>query len=281
MKRFHALHAIFILVFILSACSDGTSNESKSDELGLVSKQSTDATGQAEFRTKELKENRKLIWTADLEFQVKNVDQSTYAITKLSEKYDGFVSNMELIHSNAKISNTISIRVPNKKFQSLVNAIKGESLFMDRANISSNDVTEEYVDIESRLKTKREVRDRYVQILNTKTGSVEDILSAEETIRVITEEIEVQEGRIRYLSNQVELSTVTLTMYQRVKHTDAPERYEKSYGDEASDSFAMGWNAIKVFFLVLIRIWPILLMGLIALFAWKGKTWWKRFMSKK
>ena len=281
MKHFRVLSSIFMLVFIFFSCAGGSSTEKKGLDTEQVSSQSFDARAQAEVRTKDLKENRKLIWTADLEFQVKNVDKSTVAITKLSEKFDAFVSNMELIHSNYTISNTISIRVPNKKFQALVNAIKGESLFMDRATISSNDVTEEYVDIESRLKTKREVRDRYVQILNTKTGSVEDILSAEEAIRVITEEIEVQEGRLRYLSNQVELSTITLKMYERVKHTDAPDRYEKSYGDEASDSFAMGWKAIKVFFLVLIRIWPILLIGLIALFVWKGKTWWKRFISKK
>lgn len=281
MKRIHALHSIFILVFIFGSCNNSSSRESKESSADQLTKQATDASGQAEFSSQSEKENRKLIWTADLEFQVRNVDKSTLSITKLSEKYDAFVSNMELTHSNYTISNTISIRVPNKKFQSLVNAIKGESLFMDRANISSNDVTEEFVDLESRLKTKREVRDRYVQILNTKTGSVEDILNAEEAIRVITEEIEAKEGRLRYLSNQVDLSTVTITMYQKVQHTDSPERYEKSYSEEAADSFGIGWHAIKVFFLVIIRLWPILLMGLIALFVWKRKSWLKRFSTKK
>ena len=49
--------------------------------------------------------------------------------------------------------------------------------------------TEEFVDIESRLKTKREIRDRYIQILRDKTGSISDVLEAEEAIRTITEEL--------------------------------------------------------------------------------------------
>ena len=67
-------------------------------------------------------------------------------------------------------------------------------IFLDKEDITSNDVTAEFVDIESRLKTKKEVRNRYITILKTKTGKVKDIIQAEEAIRKITEEIEVKEG---------------------------------------------------------------------------------------
>jgi hypothetical protein len=132
---------------------------------------------------------RKLIWSADLEFQVKNVDASTKSITKMSERFDGFISGMELTNKNYQISNQITVRVPNSNFHALINAMKDESIFLDRANVYSDDVTEEFVDIESRLKTKREIRDRYIQILRDKTGSISDVLEAEEAIRTITEEL--------------------------------------------------------------------------------------------
>lgn len=222
-------------------------------------------------KIEQKQENRKLIWRADLEFQVKNVNKSTEEINALSVKYNGFVSDMSMSNNSYRISNTITIRVPNAKFQAFVSAIKGESIFMDKADITSEDVTEEFVDIEARLKTKREVRDRYIEVLQTKTGSVKDIIEAEEAIRVITEEIEAKEGRLRYLNDRVDLSTITLTMYEKVKFTDSPERFEKDYSDEVGESFGTGWKAVKVILLGFISIWPLLLIGLIALGIWKRK----------
>ena len=73
---------------------------------------------------------------------------------------------------------------------------------MQRKNVSVQDVTEEYLDIEARLKTKKEVEARYIEILKSKTKTVEDVLKAEEQIRIIREEIEAREGRLNYLKNQ-------------------------------------------------------------------------------
>lgn len=230
-----------------------------------------DATGQTSYKKNQNIENRKLIWTADLEFQVKKVDKSTEEINALSANYGGFVSDMNLSNNANRISNTITIRIPNAKFQKFVSAIKGESIFMDRADISSQDVTEEFVDIAARLKAKREVRDRYIEVLKTKTGSVKDIIEAEEAIRVITEEIEAKEGRLRYLNDRVDLSTVTITMYEKVKFVDSPERYEKDYSDEVGESFGTGWQAVKVIILGFISIWPLLFVAFIGLVIWKRK----------
>lgn len=256
-----------LLLFSCNQHAESTNDNVASSEF----KMEADASGQANFQQGQTQENRKLIWTADLEFQVKDVDVSTEKINSLSEKYDGFVSNMMLSNNSYRMSNTITVRVPNKQFQKFVSAIKGEALFMDRADIQSEDVTEEYVDIEARLKAKREVRDRYIEVLKTKTGSVKDIIEAEEAIRVITEEIEAKEGRLRYLNDRVDLSTVTITMYEKVKFVDSPERFEKSYSDEVGESFGTGWKAVKMILLGFIAVWPLILLGLIALAIWKRK----------
>lgn len=223
--------------------------------------------------------NRKLIWSADLEFQVKNVDESTQNITKLSKKYGGFISNMELNSNNYRVSNTITLRVKNDQFNALISEIKGEAVFTDRANISSNDVTEEFIDIQSRLKTKREVRERYIEILRTKTGDIKDVIAAEEAIRTITEEIEAKEGRLRYLQNKVDLSTITMEIYETVDYIAEPDRYEKPYSEEMGESFSSGWSAIKAIVLGLITIWPLLLI-LFGLAFWKRK-WIKRLFKGK
>ena len=224
--------------------------------------------------------DRKLIWTGDLRFQVKDVDESTNKITQLSEKYGGFIADMQMTSNPSHISNQITIRIGNDKFQSLIQSIKGESLFLDRANISSDDVTEEYVDIESRLKTKREVRERYIEILRKSTGDISDVLEAEEAIRKITEEIEAKEGRLRYLKDRIAFSTITVDIYQKVDFQAAPTIYEKPYSEEMGESFSSGWGAIKSLLLGLILIWPIVLVLLI-LGIWKRKQIRALFASKK
>ncbi len=269
-----SLHPLFAGIIAFSLVLLSSCNESKSTNEMVTNKDmpmEADAAAQADFKQAKTPENRKLIWTADLEFQVKDVDVSTEKINALSEKYDGFVSDMMLSNNRYRISNTITVRVPNNKFQKFIRAIKGEALFMDRADISSDDVTEEYVDIQARLKAKREVRDRYIEVLKTKAGTVKDIIEAEEAIRVITEEIEAKEGRLRYLNDRVDLSTVTITMYEKVEYVDSPERYEKSYSDEVGDSFGTGWEAVKIILLGFISVWPLILLGLIALIIWKRK----------
>ncbi len=78
----------------------------------------------------EVPTDRKIIWNADLEFQVKNVDESTNEISNLCSKYNAFISNMNLTSTNYEISNHITIRVDNSSFNKLLNDLKGTSTFI-------------------------------------------------------------------------------------------------------------------------------------------------------
>jgi hypothetical protein len=245
--------------------------------------QRTDFTSQEPHlpqETLKTPEIRKLIWRANLNFQVKDVDASTSSILTMSDLHGGTISDMQMTSNGYRIANKITLRVPNNKFQELIKSIKGESIYMDEATISSEDVTEEYVDIESRLASKREVRDRYIEILRTRTGTIDEVLAAEEAIRKITEEIEAKEGRLRFLKDRVSFSTITLSIYQKVDFKAAPMVYEKPYSEEMSESFGSGWGAIKSIFLGLILLWPILL-PIIALAIWKRKAIGKFLSLKK
>ncbi|MFT5777542.1 MAG: hypothetical protein ACI837_000478 [Crocinitomicaceae bacterium] len=259
---------------------DGVENQTKNSATPMESNINQDAVGgnSLAITDQPMVVQRKLIWAADLEFQVKDVDLSTQKIMKLCEKYDGFISDMELTNNNYQISNQITIRVSNKQFHALVNASKGEALFVDRANVSSNDVSEEFVDIESRLKTKRDVRDRYIKVLREKTGTISDIIEAEEAIRKITEEIEAKEGRLRFLKDRVDNSTIVMNIYETVDYIDQPERYDKGYGEEVGDSFSKGWGAMTSIFLALVTIWPLLLFLIIG--YWRRKWIIKLFSGK-
>ena len=206
-------------------------------------------------------QSRKLIWNANLQFEVKDVDVSSSRIRRMCDKNGAYISDMNRTAYNYEVKNEITIRVNNQKFHELVESIKVESIKMEIASINSDDITEEFVDLESRLKTKRDARERYIAILRNKTGTIEDVIAAEEAIRNITEEIEAKEGRLRYLQNQVDYSTITLILTQKLPHNNiATADPENTFGNRAQSAFGSGWNFIKNLTLGLIAIWPLLLI---------------------
>ena len=142
---------------------------------------------------------RKIIRTANLRMQVDDVEKSSAKIEALIKQKGGFISDVNMSASGSYITNNITIRIPNERLDSLLDSFSGEAIHIDYKRINSKDVTEEFVDIELRLKTKKEVRDRYIDVLRNKAKTVEEILNAEERIRVIQEEIESKEGRLLFV----------------------------------------------------------------------------------
>jgi hypothetical protein len=277
-----AKHLLYPILFVfLSACADRSSDlESTLDDSvsNAVQADNVPSSGNlAEARTDGNKtltvKDRKFIWTANLEYQVTNLDKATEEVQEWCKDHKAFVSNMQLVTDNYRMTNTVEIRVENDQFHALIKRFRGQAKFVQLFNISSQDVTEEYVDIESRLNTKRDVRDRYIEVLRNKAGTVKEILEAEEAIRVITEEIEVIEGRLRYLNDQVSYSTIRLTMYQTVKYKEHPELYEKSYGTELGEGASAGWEIVKAIFLGIVTLWPLWILLFIGI--WKGRWIWR------
>lgn len=211
---------------------------------------------------------RQIIKTANYRIQVKDVNASSKKAAQLAVQHNGYVSESELTNSSYETTNTLTIRVPASRFDSLLDDLGSEAIFTQYKRISSQDVTEEYVDIVTRLKTKKEVRDRYVDILRTKAKTVKDVLDAEEQIRIIQEEIEAKEGRLRFLKDQVGMSTIRLELYQAIEFKPEPNAFHESFWSKLLTGLNNGWSLLQGIVLFFINIWPLLLLG--------GLLWWKR-----
>ncbi|HLP12577.1 MAG TPA: DUF4349 domain-containing protein [Flavobacteriales bacterium] len=209
----------------------------------------------------------KLIRTADLRFQVNDLEKSSEIIDRLVKENGAYVSTANMSSTNSESNNTISIRVPNGQFDMLLKSICKESVYMERKNVSTQDVTEEYIDIEARLKTKKEVEARYIEILKAKAKTVDEVLRAEEQIRVIREEIEAREGRLNYLKNQVSYSTIIVQVYQQIEYRENPVEVTDSFSNKASSGFGQGWDVVKNILLGIITIWPVWIIGAIIYFV--------------
>jgi hypothetical protein len=219
-------------------------------------------------------QNLKIIKTAEYRFQVKDINLSTKKVQDAVAEYASYISGMNMTVNGYQKNNQISIRVPNSNFNKLLNTIGQEAEFVDYKKINTEDISEEYVDIETRLKTKKEVKERYVDMLRNSAKSMEQVFHAEEKIRQLQEEIEAKEGRLRFLKDKVAFSTIKLEIYQVVDLEAMAAAQEHGFSDDFKDNFINGWSAIMSIVLAMVNIWPIILIGLMVLF-------WKRdFLSK-
>jgi hypothetical protein len=142
----------------------------------------------------------------------------------------------------------------------LVEDITRVAFKVDNKNITLNDVTEEFIDVEARLKTNKEVERRYLEILD-KATTVQDILLVEQQLKIIREEIEAKEGRLKYLQSQVSLSTLNLEIHQ-----DLASKPGFKFFSKLADAIKGGWKGLLNLVVGLIYIWPIVLVCVIIIF---------------
>lgn len=268
---------IFLVLFTWSCSGDSagfSANKESAAQLydEAAEAEYTEADGGQQSLAQQVSMERKIIKTSDFSIKVKKVAESTKRIEEMVAAEEGFISSMDLTNSTYRITSQVVIRVPAQRFDQLMDKVETESIYTNYRRVNAQDVTEEYLDIETRLKTKKQVRDRYVMILRDKAKTVEEVLQAEEAIRVIQEEIESREGRLNYLKNRVSMSTINLELYQEVPYT--PDRGQRTtFWTRLKQSAVNGWALVVNIVLGLVTIWPLVLIGGVLL--WRRK-WIRR-----
>lgn len=235
----------------------------------VKSNQSTDTRQNSPVSMQTPDFNRKMIKKADYKFEVEDVDETTLKVHELADRFSGFVANMNLSTSTTSMSNRMTVRVMNEQFEPLLNALSKEAVFVYHKRITSQDVTEQFVDLESRLKVKKEVKKRYTEMLRNNAKTLEQVLHAEEKIRVLQEEIESKEGLLRLLSDQVSLSEIQLEITQQVEYQAKLAVHNKTFTEKASDNFFNGWNSILNVALGALNYWH---FGLLIGMFWFAKS---------
>ncbi len=217
---------------------------------------------------------KKIIKNAQVKFQVKELNASSKNVEVLTKKYGAYISSSNQGTNYNNLYNTISIRVPAIQFEGLLNDLLKESIYLESKNITSQDVTEEYVDTETRIKTKKDIEQRYKEILR-QAKTIEEILAVEAKLAEIREEIEAKEGRLKFLSDNVMYSTIQLEIYETVSGQVQPE-----YGffSKLGEAITGGWSGLLSFFLGIVRIWPLLLILAIVLLIIRR---WRNGRKKK
>jgi chromosome segregation ATPase len=155
-----------------------------------------------------------IIRTGSLSIEVDKFDDAENKINDVVKKYSGFISNSKsTVNSSGNKSGTITVKVPADKYDALIAEVTKIGKVMSQ-NIQANDVTEEYVDLESRLKTQKELEQRLIKLLNEKASKLSDVIEVEEKLAAVRQKIESFEGKMKLLKSQSDLSTLTISVYE-------------------------------------------------------------------
>jgi len=260
---------ILFLVFSLVACNDNSYNESLITDGVEISEKFNALAPENIARNNfmndiETPKDLKIIKSANVRYKVNNVRKSTEQIKRIAERYNAYVSDQRFTNDLYKKENRFTLKVPQTNFDKIMDSVKHVVDFVEYENITTKDVTEEYIDIESRLKIKLEVKKRYESILRNNAKTVEDILKTEEKLRVIQEEIESAQGRLKYLTNKVAYSTIQIDLYETVEYEEEPVSYKKSFWDKTKDGLSNGLSLIEGVVVFLFNIWPLLIIAIIS-----------------
>lgn len=213
--------------------------------------------------TLQIKIPSKIRKTANLNITVDDYKKARTEIEKIIKTNNAYIGNENEQNSTYSITNDMVIRVVNKDFEGMVNRLLGVATNVNSKNISAEDVTAQFVDIQSRLKSKKEIEKRYLDILN-KASKVTDVLEIEQKLGEIREEIEAKEGELKYLGDQVDYSTINLTFHQDFEYTPADK---PGFFGRIGNAFGNGWNGFLSFVVGIVYAWPLwIILGGIAYF---------------
>lgn len=159
--------------------------------------------------------DKKIIKTAALSLEVEDYNKYYSLLRESVRNTGGYIAAENQGRTDYKLENIVTVKVPVAQFDEAMTRLTtatGKEKVME-LRVSSQDVTGEVVDTKSRMEAKRQVRLRYMELLQ-QAKNMEDILKVQSEINQVQEQIEMGAGRVNYLNHASAFSTIQLTFYQ-------------------------------------------------------------------
>lgn len=251
-----ALNRNITYIFVLAICLISTSCSSQGlkeekytgqEEAALMDLNSPSSEGSG-LQTND----RKLIRDASLTFETDDIKLTQQNIHQSLDRFGAYTSNENQNNTDDQIMISMTIRVPALNFDTLITYISKGAKLIDEKNIQITDITEQYIDTEARLKNKKALETRYVELLK-KAASVKEILEIEKELASVRADIESMTGILNLFDNQLDYSLITVNFYQKIEKDNV-------YGKKLSEGLKNGWNNLVWFVIGLVNIWPFILL---------------------
>ena len=213
-----------------------------------------------------------VIRTGQAYIEVEKVDAAVLKIRQLAAQYNGYIANSSVSGGRDQIRQaTLELKIPGQRYDEAVGSL---STIGKVETVSSNaqDVGEEFVDVTARVNNAKRLEDRLLTLLANRTGKLDEVLRVERELARVREEIERYEGRLRYLTSRVSMSTLSITV-----HEPAPILGNNPGENPIAAALRRAWrNFIGLLAGTIASLGVLIPLALIALAGWYGYRRWRR-----
>jgi len=238
---------------------------------------SYDRDGSAEESAQQPQIERMVIKNGTLYILVDDINQAEQQITLLAQQKGGYIVSTSNYGGGETRRSTIVFRVPAAQFEATLSDVEGIAKEVEERSVSGEDVTEEFVDLGSRLKNLEATRDRLLDLLE-QANRVEDALNINQAITDVQEDIEVIQGRMKYLQQSAAQSTITVNISRVVITPILPEdAWQPLEVARGALNGLIGFGQGLINLAIVLAIWTPLWLPIFLLIRWfyrklKGKN---------
>jgi hypothetical protein len=212
-----------------------------------------------------------VIRTGQAFIEVDKVDPAVLRIRQLTAQLGGYITNSAISGGNDQIRvATLELKIPVTKYDQAVGSLSTIGK-VETVNSTAQDVGEEFVDVSARVKNSGRLEERLISLLATRTGKLDEVLRVERELARVREEIERYEGRLRYLSARVAMSTLSITV-----HEPAPILGNTPGENPIAAAMRRAWkNFVGLVAALIASLGVAIPLALIAIGGWTGYRRWK------
>ena len=207
--------------------------------------------------------DRKIIRNADITMEVDSTTDAQQRVASIAESNGGFVVTSEAKQranvdpAKRTLDIKLVVRIPASRFGSALDQIKQVAGNVTQANVSGQDVTEEFIDLEARIRTQKALEVQFLEIMK-QARKVEDALEVQRQIADVRTDIEKLEGRKRFLENRSSLSTITVNIQApKVVEVVNPTGFWHTVRDSVTESLELASEMLLFFVRFVIVMVPI------------------------
>jgi len=255
------LWVMLLVLTVLFGCKKAESGSAVFDNIGTKSSV-----------TKVQVLDRKLIKQGRIDFQTKDVEVTDKMVRGLAKECGAWVSDDNCFRSKSKLEYNLTIRVPSDKYDSLTNLIlmKADVKKLDSKSTSIQDVTEEYIDVETRLEIKKDSEKKLTDLLG-RAKNLTEVLEIQKQLSELREDIESVEGRMKYLADQVSYSTLRVSFYVKMPYSS---RFVGGFWEALKN----GWEVFLYVLTGAAYLWVLILVVILGKWGYKA---YKRAQPEK
>ena len=209
--------------------------------------------------------NRKIIRNAELYLELRDPAEGQRKITSVAESLGGFVVTSESKQSDTEdptkkeLEVNLVVRIPALQYNSALEQIRAVGNRVIQEKTSGQDVTEDFIDLEARIKTQKALELQFLEIMK-QANKVGDALEIQRQIADVRTEIEKLEGRKRFLENRASLSTITVSLKTPAAIAVNTTGFGRNVKIAVSDSFAIATGIVLFLIRFVIIMVPVALL---------------------